>query len=324
MRVLCADAVEASLVAGLVAQGHEVDVDPGLDAEALPGAVPGYDVLVVRSTKVSAAALGASEALQLVVRAGSGVNTIDVAAATDAGIAVTNVPGRNAIAVAELTLGLLLAVDRGIPAASQQLHEGVWDKKRFSVATGIHGRTLGIIGFGGIGRAVAERAAAFGMHVMTLERPARDELGAATIERLGIQVVEPHEELIRRCDVLTLHVPGGKDTFHLIGEQELADLGTDGILLNTSRGDVVDESALLRALDAGLRAGLDVFEDEPAAGRSEWASAVAAHPNVVSTPHIGASTEQAQQAVAAGVVDLVGAWARGEEIPLVNSPGRRK
>jgi D-3-phosphoglycerate dehydrogenase len=319
MRVLCADAVESSLVADLEALGHEVVVDPKLAGDTLAAAVVGYEVLVVRSTKVDAATIAAGQSLRLVVRAGSGVNTIDVAAATSAGIGVANVPGRNAIAVAELTLGLLLAVDRNIPAASEQLHHGEWDKVRFSVAAGLQGRTIGILGFGGIGRAVAERAVAFGLHVITLARDERDEIGVRTIERLGVEVVEPHGELIRRCDILTLHVPGTAETRHLIGVRELADLGSTGVLLNTSRGDVVDEAALLPALDAGLRAGLDVFEDEPSVGRTAWVSAIAAHPNVVSTPHIGASTKQAQLAVAAGVLELVGAFGRGEPIPLVNT-----
>jgi D-3-phosphoglycerate dehydrogenase len=319
MRVLCADAVESSLVADLEALGHEVVVDPKLEGEALTAAIAGHEVLVVRSTKVGAATIEAGEALRLVVRAGSGVNTIDVAAATSAGVGVANVPGRNAIAVAELTFGLLLAVDRNIPAASKALHRGEWDKVRFSVAAGLQGRTLGILGFGGIGRAVAERAVAFGLHVITLARDERDEIGVRTIERLGVEVVEPHAELIRRCNILTLHVPGTAETRHLIGVRELADLGSTGVLLNTSRGDVVDEAALLPALDAGLRAGLDVFEDEPSVGRTEWVSAIAAHPNVVSTPHIGASTKQAQLAVAAGVLELVGAFGRGEPIPLVNT-----
>ncbi|MEI7778605.1 MAG: NAD(P)-dependent oxidoreductase [Actinomycetes bacterium] len=322
MRVLCADAAEASLIAGLTDLGHEVDVNAGLTAEALPAEIVGYDVLVVRGTKVSAETIAAGDRLRLIVRAGSGYNTIDVDAASAAGISVTNVPGRNAVAVAELTLGLLLAMDRQIPLASEQLHHGQWDKKRFSVAAGVHGRTLGIIGFGGIGRAVAERAFAFGLHVITLARPSRDALGMSAIERLGIEVVEPHAELIRRSDILTLHVPGSADTRHLIGAEELADLGSTGILINTSRGDVVDEVALLSALNGGLRAGLDVFDDEPTAGKAEWTSLIAAHPNVVATPHIGASTEQAQQAVASGVVDLVGAFGRGESIPLVNEPRR--
>ena len=320
MRILCADAVEASLIAGLNDLGHEVDVIPGLAAEALPAEIAGYEVLVVRGTRVSAETIAAGDRLRLIVRAGSGYNTIDVDAASAAGISVTNVPGRNAVAVAELTLGFLLAIDRQIPLASEQLHHGQWDKKRFSVATGVYGRTLGIIGFGGIGRAVAERAVAFGLHVITLARPIRDELGTAAIERLGIEVVEPHAQLIRRSDILTLHVPGSSATRHLIGADELADLGAEGILINTSRGDVVDEVALLAALNGGLRAGLDVFADEPTAGKAEWTSPITSHPNVVATPHIGASTEQAQQAVASGVVDLVGAFGRGEPIPLVNEP----
>ena len=319
MRVLCADAVEDSMVSGLREFGLTVDVEAGLTTADLPSAVADYEVLVVRSTKVGREVFESAGSLRLVVRAGSGVNTIDVVAANEHGVGVTNVPGRNAIAVAELTMGLILAIDRSIPAASAELHGGHWDKKRFSQATGLHGRTLGILGFGGIGRAVAERASAFGMRVMTLARPSQDEVGRALVERLGIELVEPHAELIWRSEILTVHVPGGAATTNLIGPAELAALGHRGILINTSRGDVVDEAALLSALDAGLRAGLDVFADEPGLATTEWHSVLATHPNVVCTPHIGASTEQAQQAVAAGVVELVSNFASGRPIKLVSA-----
>jgi D-3-phosphoglycerate dehydrogenase len=287
----------------------------------LPGAVAGCDVLVVRSTKVTAETLAAGDALRLVVRAGSGVNTIDLDEATRRGVLVANVPGRNALAVAELTMGLLLAVDRAIPDGTSALREGRWDKKRFSaVGRGLHGRRLGLVGLGNIGLAVAERAAAFGMLLQAQAKGSRSPEAARRIEELGIELVPDLVTLASQVDVLTVHVPANADTRGMIGA-EVLDALQPGILLNTSRADVVDSAALLERLDAGqLSAGLDVFPDEPAAGAAEWHSPLAAHPRVVGTPHIGASTEQAQEAVVEGVVEIIAGYADGRLVNVVNAP----
>ena len=320
MRILVADSLDTSALAGLAGEGHQVESRADLSADTLPDAIPGFDALVVRSTKVTAATIAAGDALRLVVRAGSGTNTIDCAAATSAGVTVANVPGRNAVAVAELTLGLLLAVDRRIPDGVLALREGRWDKKGLSKgARGLQGSTLGIVGLGSIGLAVAERAKAFGMTLVALERPGRPQETLDRIDALGITMASSLPALAAQVDVLSLHIPAGPGTVGVVDEETFAAMRPGAILLNTSRADVVDADALLRALDSGrLRAGLDVYPDEPTAGSATWTSPVAGHPAVVGTHHVGASTQQAQVSVAEGVLEVVVAFAAGAPIHVVN------
>jgi D-3-phosphoglycerate dehydrogenase / 2-oxoglutarate reductase len=323
MRILVADRLPAHFEATMLAAGHECVVQPELTDTTLPQAVGDIDVLVVRSTRVTAQTLGATDSLRLVVRAGSGTNTIDCEEATRRGVLVANVPGRNAAAVAELTMGLLLAVDRAIPDNTSELRAGHWDKKRFSaVGRGLYGRRLGVVGLGNIGLAVAERAAAFGMPLLAQAKGSRSPQAARRIDELGIELVPDLLTLASEVDVLTLHVPLTAETRGMVGA-EVLDALQPGILLNTSRADVVDTDALLDRLDGGLlSAGLDVFPDEPGSGTASWRSALAAHPRVVGTHHVGASTEQAQEAVVAGVVEILAAFADGELLNVVNAPER--
>lgn len=320
MRILIADRLEASAVADLESDGHECVVEPDLTPELLPERIPGFDALLVRSTKVTAPTFAAADRLRLVVRAGAGTNTIDKAAATDAGAVVANVPGRNAVAVAELTFGLMLALDRRIPDAVIALRDGQWNKKGLAAeARGLYGRDIGIVGLGSIGLAVAERAHAFGMSVWGLERTDRSAETQARIDGLGMKLVGTLPELAGRVDVLTLHIPGGSGTVGVVDEKTLTELRPGSMLINTSRADVVDNDALLTALDSGrIRAGLDVFPDEPSSGTAAWNSRLASHPAVVGTHHFGASTEQAQLAVAVGVVDVVRAFVSGVPVHVVN------
>lgn len=320
MRILIADRLEPSAVSALEAHGHTCVVEPDLSADALPGRVGGFEALVVRGTRVTGATVAAADDLRLVVRAGAGTNTIDCPAATAAGVVVANVPGRNAVAVAELTLGLVLAIDRSIPDSVVALREGRWDKKGLgSRARGLYGRDLGIVGLGSIGLAVAERARAFGMSVWALERSDRSRQTQERIDALGIRLLGALPELAATVDVLTLHIPAGPGTRGVVDEETLAAMRPGSILVNTSRADVVDTDALLSALDAGrIRAGLDVFPDEPTGGTAAWTSRLAAHPAVVGTHHVGASTEQAQLAVADGVVDVVQAFVEGQPVHVVN------
>jgi D-3-phosphoglycerate dehydrogenase len=324
MRVLVADRLPDRFVEAVRGAGHECVVDAGLTDQTLPGAVPGTDVLVVRSTRVTADAFASADALRLVVRAGSGVNTIDCEEATRRGVLVANVPGRNAVAVAELTMGLLLAVDRAIVDNTGELRAGRWDKKRFGgVGRGLYGRSLGIVGLGSIGLAVAERAAGFGMRLLAQAKGTRSDEASARIADLGIELVPDLVTLASRVDVLSLHVPSTPQTRGMVGG-EVLDALAPGILLNTSRADVVDTDALLARLDAGeLSAGLDVFPDEPASGAAEWRSPLAGHPRVVGTHHVGASTEQAQEAVVDGVLEILAAFDRGELLNVVNLPDRQ-
>ncbi len=323
LRILLADALPREAVAELEARGHECVVEPGLGGSDLAERIPGFDVLVVRSTKVPAEVLAAADRLALVIRAGAGTNTIDTAAAASRGVLVANVPGRNAAAVAELTMGLLLAIDRRIPDNVADLRAGRWDKATYSRSTGLLGRTIGIVGLGAIGLCVAERATAFGLRVLAVDkpRPAYVESRAAD---LGITYCDDLAELLAGSDVVSLHVPSTGETRQLVDREFLGHLREGAILLNTSRGDVIDEAALLEALEAGrVRAGLDVYADEPGSGTAEWSSALARHPGVVGTHHIGASTQQAQLATAAGVVEIVDAFTEGEARNCVNlAPSR--
>ena len=323
LRILLADSLPAPAVDALEERGHECVVDAGIGKDDLPERIPGFDVLVVRSTKVREKAFEVADRLALVIRAGAGTNTIDIGAAAARGVLVANVPGRNSAAVAELTMGLLLAIDRRIPDNVADLRAGRWNKKAYSKATGLLGSTIGIIGLGSIGLGVAERAAAFGLRVQALEKPRTPYVEARAAE-LGITTCATLEELLETSDVVTLHVPTSEGTEALVDRTFLSHLRPGAILLNTSRGDVVDEDALLEALDAGaVRAGLDVYADEPGSGTASWESRLAQHPAVVGTHHIGASTEQAQLATAEGVVEIVDAFTEGRARNCVNlAPSR--
>ncbi len=319
MRILFADKLPDQTLDDLEAHGHECVMEPGLSADELAARIPGYDVLVVRSTKVPRPVFEAADKLVLVIRAGAGTNTIDTGAAAERAVFVSNVPGRNAAAVAELTMGLLLAIDRRIPDNVTDLREGRWDKKTYGKAEGLLGSTMGIVGLGSIGFLVAERAVAFGIRVQSVAREGRSAVALARAEELGITMCGSLEELLGSSDIVTLHVPASPETQHLVDDEFLGRMKKGAILLNTSRGDVVDETALLKALDEGrVRAGLDVFDDEPGSGQAEWASPLAQHPAVVATHHIGASTEQAQRAIAQGVTEIVDAFMSGEARDCVN------
>jgi D-3-phosphoglycerate dehydrogenase len=204
------------------------------------------------------------------------------------------------------------------------LRDGQWNKGHYSKADGLLGSTMGIIGLGSIGLAVAERAASFGIKLRSVARPERSSRTAERADELGITMCESLGELLSTSDIVTLHLPSTDQTRHLVDADFLGHMRPGAILLNTSRGELVDEQALLAALDAGaVRAGLDVYADEPGGSSGAWDSALARHPAVVGTHHIGASTEQAQRAIAAGVAEVVEAFVAGEARHCVNlEPGR--
>ena len=320
MKILFADVFPSAHLQRLRGEGHECRYAPDLTGADLPGAAPGFEALVVRSTRVDAETLQAGGSLKLVVRAGAGTNTIDTGRARELGIDVCNVPGANAAAVAELTLGLIIAADRRIPDNVADLRNGAWNKKRYSQARGLFGRTLGVVGAGAIGLAVAERAAAFGMRILVLASPRRTGAARARLAAIGAAEAGSLGELAERSDFLTLHVPGGARTRGLVGRDVLARMRPGTVLVNTSRADVVDEAALIEALDArGIRAVLDVFDGEPAGGEARFDSPLARHPGVYGTHHIGASTGQAQGAVADGVAEVIAAFVDGKVINCVNA-----
>ncbi|MEM9203290.1 MAG: NAD(P)-dependent oxidoreductase [Actinomycetota bacterium] len=319
MKVLLADALPDAAVERLEAAGDDVTRMPDLDADTLPEHIGGFEVLIVRSTKVTSAALDRADSLGLIVRAGAGTNTIDSERAAELGVYVCNVPGKNALAVAELTIGLLIAIDRHIAAGTADLRSGSWNKKAYSKADGLFGRRMGIIGVGDIGIAAAARAWAFGIDVIAVNKPGRSDAAVARAEAAGITFVDSLDELLATSDIVSLHVPGSADTKGMVDADFLATMKDGAILLNTSRGDVVDEAALIEAMDnKGIRAGLDVYANEPGSGKAEFDSTVAKHPNVVGTHHVGASTEQAQAAVTDGTIDTVQAYRAGSPINCVN------
>ena len=320
MKILFADAFPTPQLERLRNLGHECESAPTLTGEDLPGVLRGFDALVVRSTPVGAAALEAADSLRLVVRAGAGTNTIDTLRARELGIDVCNVPGANALAVAELTLGLIISADRRIPDNVADLRNGTWNKKGYSRARGLFGRSLGIVGVGAIGMAVAERAAAFGMRILVIASPRRADAARARLAAVGATELPSLAELAERSDYLSLHVPGGAQTKGLVNRDVLARMRPGAVLVNTSRSDVVDESALLEALESnGIRAVVDVYDGEPASGEGRFESALARHPKVYGTHHIGASTEQAQLAVADGVLNVIDAFVDGKVLNCVNA-----
>jgi D-3-phosphoglycerate dehydrogenase len=318
MRILIADKFPEQGLAHLREAGHAAEFWPDLTAEELPDAIGEAEILVVRSTRVTADTIEHAGELALIVRAGAGTNTIDKESAAARAIHVSNVPGRNAVAVAELTLGLILAIDRRIPDNVADLRAGVWNKAAYSKGEGLMGRALGIVGAGAIGMAVATRAAAFGLTLHSISKPRRE----ATEERMADLDFTFHpslEALAEAVDILSFHVPAAPDTAHLVNEELLSRLRPGSVLINTSRADVVDEKALLDALNIkDLWVGLDVFDDEPGSGSGEISSALAAHPRVYGTHHIGASTAQAQAAVAAGTLEVIDAFSAGLVINCVN------
>lgn len=325
MKILFADKFQAPYLKVLQDAGHEVDFQPDLSADTLAGAIAGKDVLVVRSTKVSEQSIQAADALKMVIRAGAGTNTIDKQAAADRGIYVCNTPGKNAIAVAELAFGLLMAIDRNIPDNVQDLREGRWNKKKYSKTRGLMGRKVGVIGLGDIGMAFAERAHAFGMEVHAVQKSNRRGYIAERAQAIGL-VDEPDlASLAKNCDVISVHVPANEQTKGLVGKELLSNMQEGAILLNTSRGSVVDDEALIAAMnDKGIRAGLDVFNGEPGSGLSDFRSDLSTHANVYGTHHIGASTEQSQNAIAAEVIEVLKDFESGVIRHCVNREERAR
>ena len=316
MKVLIADKFEKVGIDGLKELGCAVVSQPDLTAEALPAAIKEVDphILLVRGTRVNAETLNAGTSLTLVIRAGAGIDTIDVATASSRGIFVSNCPGKNSIAVAELVMGLVLACDRRIPDQVADLRRGKWNKAEYSKARGLYGRTLGIVGLGQIGREVAVRARAFGMRVLAWSRTLTHE----EADRLEIAYAQSPLEVARLSDVVTINVAANAETRHLVSAEFLAAMRPGAYLVNTSRGSVVDEAALQQAVsEKKIRAGLDVFQNEPAGGKGEFTNPIVHAPGVYGTHHVGASTDQAQVAIAHEVIRIVQAFRATGEVPNV-------
>ena len=305
MNILIADKFPAHWTEEL-AKHHTVTSNPALDENTLPQAVADTQILIVRSTKVPAAVIDAAPHLKLIIRAGAGYDTIDIQHAAQKGVAVCNCPGTNSIAVAELAMALLLALDRRIYDNVNDLRQGVWNKSKYSKAKGIFGRTLGIIGLGNIGKEVAKRAQAFGMKVEAWTSKSALQLPP------DIRKAESLEQLFAQADVLSLHCPLTKDTQGLVNARRLSLMKPTAILVNTSRGPVVDEQALADALNAGriYAAGLDVLSSEPPRADNPLLRAR----NCFITPHIAWASTEARQRLMRIAVDNLHAWLDGKPV----------
>lgn len=308
MKVLIADKFERQGIEGLEALGCAVVHEAGLSADEIAGAVRRIkpEVLIVRSTKVPAPAFEVDAGLRLVIRAGSGFDNIDSEAAAAHDVAVCNCPGMNAVAVAELTMGLLLCCDRRLPDQTAELRAGKWNKKEFAKSRGLKGSTLGIVGVGNIGTELAKRASAFGMLVHAWTRDITPERARTIgVEWWGSGRSELLT-MVSRCDAVSVHVALTDETRGLCDKEFFDYMKPGAFLINTSRGDVVDETALADAVKAkGLRCGLDVWGKQPTPTDTAFSNELITLPGVYGTHHCGASTDQAQLAVAEEVVRIV-------------------
>ena len=314
-KVLISDRIAQEAIEKLAGQeGVEVDYAPGLEPSQLNARVADAEGMIVRSgTKVTAELLEHAPRLRVVVRAGVGVDNVDIPAASRRGIIVMNTPGGNTLSTAEHTMALLLALSRNIYPACRSLKSGEWDRKRF-MGTQLAGKVIGVIGLGRVGTEVAKRALAFGMTVLGYD----PYVTAERARQLRIRLVENLDEIYSRADYITIHVPATDETRGMIGAEEFAKM-KDGVkIVNCARGGIINEAELLAALESGKVAGasLDVFAEEPPANR-----ALVEHPAVLCTPHLGASTEEAQLNVALEAAELIAdALLRGRIRNAVNVP----
>ncbi len=295
--LICDGLDESGLQILRSAEGVEVDMPEGLGAEQIKAVLPGYDALIVRSrTTVTADMIEGAGRLKVIGRAGTGVDNIDVEASGARGILVMNTPGANAMAAAEHTLAMMLALARHLPQATESMRRGLWEKKKF-LGTELYQQTLGIVGLGKIGSIVAERALALKMRVLACD----PHIGPEAAKKAGVEYV-CLDDLLAGSDFITLHTPLSDETRHLINRDTLAGTKAGVRIINCARGGLIDEEALGEFLASGRVAGaaLDVFEKEPPEG-----SPLLAMPNVIFTPHLGASSRQAQENVSIAIASQI-------------------
>ncbi|MBX3416110.1 MAG: ACT domain-containing protein [Pirellulaceae bacterium] len=304
MKVLVADKFQKSGIERLQELGCQVLFLPDCSAQDMPQAIAEHqpDILIVRGTNVTSAAIDAARRLRLIVRAGAGVDSIAVNDASRQGIFVANCPGKNAVAVAELAWGLILACDRRIAEQTIDLRAGKWRKGEYSKARGLKGRRLGIIGTGQIGLEIAARGKAFDMEVAAWSRSLTPEKA----EALEVGFAPSLVDLVRISDVISVNVAATPETEHLINEEVIAAIRPGTIFVNTSRGSVVDQVALTQAVkDRDIRVGLDVFADEPNGNSADFTQEITQLFGFVGSHHVGASTDQAQDAIAEETIRIV-------------------
>jgi len=298
LKVLVADKFPDKYIQQMKDLDLAVSYQPKLGEKDLPEAAKDVDILIVRSTVVNEDTINNSQKLNLIVRAGSGVNNIAIPAANKKGVYVTNCPGMNAVAVAELAFGLMITLDRFIPDNVSDFKNSIWNKDKYSKGKGLKGKTLGVIGVGNIGKEVAKRALAFEMNVYGKD--------ITRIEGVQIKDFSEMDQLLPLCDIISIHLPATPQTKGLFNKQMFSYMKNGAYLINTSRQDVINEDDLLEAIkEKNLRVAVDVFKGEPEGKSGEVKSKLQDNPNVYVTHHIGASTEQAQDAVAEETVRII-------------------
>ena len=318
MKILLADKLSPSVAIFLKKNQCQVIEDPSLKEASLLHALTQHqpEVLVVRSTKVPRDHILQCSSLALIIRAGAGVNNIDLKTASERGVFVANCPGRNAIAVAELAIGHMINLDRKISDNVSDFRSGIWAKKKYSKAKGLHGKKLALFGLGAIGTEVLRRAKAFGMEVTVWSVPFSPE----EAKERQVRFAASPQEAATGADILSVHLPLVDQTRGIVDHSVLAKLNDSAFVINTSRGELINEEALQSAIESkNLRAGLDVFCNEPASNDNEVSSPLSLNQNIYVTHHIGASTEQATDSVGTAVISIVAAWKeKGEVLNCVN------
>jgi D-3-phosphoglycerate dehydrogenase len=298
VQVLIADKFPDLYINQLKEMDLDVIYSPKLGENDLPEKAKDVDILVVRSTNVTAETIKASQNLNLIIRAGAGVNNINIPAANQKGIYVANCPGMNSVAVAELAIGLMISLDRRIPDNVIDFRNGKWNKGEYSKAEGLMGKTLGIIGVGNIGKEVAKRALAFGMNVYGKD--------VSRIEGVMIKDFSEMNQLLPLCDIVTIHLPATSQTKGLFNKEMFGYMKPNSMLINTARADIIDQDAMIEAIKTkNIRVALDVIKNEPEGKTADITSPLQELKNVYLTHHIGASTEQAQNAVAAETIRII-------------------
>jgi D-3-phosphoglycerate dehydrogenase len=314
MRLLLADPIDTQPLEELKLLGVDVVTGFDLTRDTLPAALSGVGILVVRQTEVTAAAIEGARELNLIVRAGAGVGNIDVEAASARGVYVANCPGKNAAAVAELVLGMVISLDRRLVEAHGDLIAGRWERAKYATEAGLYGRRLGVVGFGPTAQEVVQRARAFGMKPSAWAR----SLSALRAQRHEVGYAPTLERLAATSDVLSVHLPLNAQTRGIFGRSVLEALPHGAIVINTARAELFDFAALRDVAPAKqLRLGFDVQPGEPREPTAAFASPLASFPSTLLTPHIGGSTRQAQRAIAEELVRVVRSFLTEENVPNV-------
>ncbi|MGE0614019.1 MAG: hydroxyacid dehydrogenase [Bacteriovoracia bacterium] len=317
-RILISDGMDKEGVEILKSQGDfEVDLRKGVPAADLAGIIGNYECIIIRSaTTLTKELIDKATSMKLVVRAGAGVDNIDVPSATAKKLPVMNTASANSLAAAEQTIALMFAMLRQVPQAAASLREGRWDRATFKgyEATG---KTLGVIGLGNIGRIVAEKALGLGMKVVAYDPMLKTLPQSLSRFAESCAVVKTVDEVIAAANIVTIHVPKTKETANLINSDRIAKMKPGSFVMNCARGGIVDEKAVIKALDAGQLAGaaFDVFEKEP----PEFPNPLFTHAKVVCAPHLGASTAEAQERVAlTAAQQIIGFFKKGERAGVIN------